>query len=227
MADSKDVNPKVFDVAKPGTTDPPIGGKPMVIGHSFMRNDPTLTAPEITPSVTPDTTKSPEAADIKVPSKKVVIQPISANKTIEEQVEKPKTTMAEDAVKQSTSSAVDADSTSDNLNATITTIGSEAIKDTNKEPEGASQSDSDAEPDVSEKLPEEHVSTVEERAQVVNDLISSKKYFIPIKEQSHRGQGTNSWVAILIGMTLLIIGILVAIDSGLLDIGVELPFNIL
>lgn len=64
----------------------------------------------------------------------------------------------------------------------------------------------------------------EKRAQQVEELVSSKQYFVKI-HQGPTGSSAGNW---LLGLLLLVaIVTLIAIDAGLVDIGVKLPFDLI
>jgi uncharacterized membrane protein len=195
---------KVFDIGKPGGSDTPIGSKPMVIGHSFIQNDPTLSAPELPTKGLADKPANQEATEsIKSPAKKIILQPISHAEEIDES---PKKDPVEDVKVAAEPSQNEAPESTPQTN---TNESSEVTKEQSENPEL------------------KPVQTAEEREDQVEQLIKSKKYFVEIKEQSAGIKNINSKSAYIVALILLILGIIVAIDSGLIDIGVELPFSLL
>lgn len=128
----------VFDVAKPGESDPEPAGKPMVIGHASKTIDP-----DVKEKASSEDKPSEEQAELV--AKKQPLKPVSEDV-------KP-------------------------------------VEDTANEPEPAEEATTETE-DTAEDESEEQKSsgeiTAEERAAMIQDLIKSKKYFVPIKKQSSK-----------------------------------------
>lgn len=80
---------------------------------------------------------------------------------------------------------------------------------------------------VSDKTKQEAQSKEElEREELVNKLVTEKKYFVPIG-QVHKRRNHRIVLAILLIIVLSGVGAVLAVDAGLLVTDVELPFNLI
>jgi hypothetical protein len=195
---------KVFDVAKPGSSKPETGSKPMVVGHKNQL-DPTLKGPvesesastepmaartekKLTPMADSKSEKTSQVADEK---KEAVI-------ASDEKIETPAASTEEPAVEPiaETTPAVDA------------------------EPERAAP----------EETPEQKQKAEDDleiaRSEKLQEMIKNKTYNAPIREASMSSVQTffkTFTVVAVVGIIILI----VLIDAEILDLGVNLPFNFL
>lgn len=64
-----------------------------------------------------------------------------------------------------------------------------------------------------------------EKLEALNKLIAEKKYFVPVGQVAHRRNQRTAVVLVL--LVLILAGLYAAIDAELLDIGVELPFDLI
>jgi len=205
-----DDDKKVFDVAKPGSSKPTTGTKPMVIGHKSLAQDPSINVKASeNPPVEPKTTDD-NIVDSKVsapPSqKKRVIVPLSDttsntedNKADTEQ--KPSSSSEVAEIKSSTP-----DST--NLQSVDETTSVIDKKDAPK----------DKEKDAGDiQL---------EREEHLQELIKSKKYAVNIKEK--RSFGLKTFILTILGITILgAIVVVLLIDADIIDLGIKLPFDLI
>jgi len=213
MADEK----KVFDVAKPGTSKPDTGSKPMVVGHKSMASDPAIAADNDTAdndkkeTAVADEPKTEETSEL--PSqKKITIEPLPKS-------DKPdgvaaKTTPKSDKIvtgEENTSTASDTE---------------KAVKpaetDTDQPEKKPAVSSKDKKKSEQEAKAEEQIA----REEKLTELIKSKKYNVSIHEA--RGSAVKMFV-----ITFVIVGIvgvaLVAmlVDAEIIDLGIELPFDLI
>lgn len=61
----------------------------------------------------------------------------------------------------------------------------------------------------------------------VEKLIESKKYFVPIGEVTRRRNARRLMIGLVAFVLIGLVGSYLAVDAKLLDIGVDLPFNII
>lgn len=64
-----------------------------------------------------------------------------------------------------------------------------------------------------------------EKLEALNKLIAEKKYFVPIGQVAHR-RNQRLLIAMLL-LVVIAVGLAAAVDAELLDIGVELPFDLI
>ena len=162
---------KVFDVAKPGTTDPQTGSKPMSAGHKSV--DDSIAS-----------VKKPEAKKAKKPAKKVKLEPLS-----------------EDMKRKDHKTA--------------------APSDTSAEPDEPDNDDTAADDSVS--LQQETAVSREDRLQ---QMIDSGEYRVNITEEKN----FSLWSVLVVFLVTLCIGaagVVLLVDAEILDIGINLPFDIL
>ena len=110
---------KVFDVAKPGSSEPSTGTKPMVIGHKTMTSDPSMIEAKETPTKDKEEDDTATEPTIKLSaSKKLTLQPLSKSDTETDddkkttaiavsEVETSESTEDDDQEKQKTSSELE------------------------------------------------------------------------------------------------------------------------
>lgn len=190
---------KIIDVAGPIEAKVDIGSKPMIVGHKSMATDPMMREKSDSKSEkaeAPTDTDTP-SGDVKSPEQADV-----SNKT--EAIEPP-------SVKQKTIEPLaDESKPEEKTTEAQETANIEKTEDTEK----------------SEKAKEELDETALEleKEENLRKIIESKKYHVNIKQA--RGD-SKSWVYVLIGIIVsAIIALFILIDTGKLDIGVNLPFSI-
>ena len=65
-----------------------------------------------------------------------------------------------------------------------------------------------------------------QRQELVDKLVQEKKYFVPLATAQHRRN--NKIALIMVGALVpLVVGILLAIDADVIDIGIDLPFDLI
>lgn len=193
---------KIIDVAGPTDAKVDIGSKPMIVGHKSMATDPMMREKLETKTEKPEETTDTPSGDVKTPEQAEV----SAKP---ETIEPP-------SVKQRTIEPL-ADSNKP----------AEKIAEV-QEPVETEKPDTPKTEDLekSEKAKEELDETALEleKEENLRKIIESKKYHVNIKQA--RGD-SKSWVYVLVGIIVsVIIALFILVDTGKLDIGVNLPFSI-
>lgn len=187
---------KIIDVASAADSKVDIGSKPMIIGHKSMATDPMVREKQEEELV--PTENAPKDEQEKTPESKSEIEPPSAKQKALEPIADSNTEKQVDADDKSVASKPDT------------------------EPDKKEEEPSGEEKKVEELDP---VALQMEKDDKIRELISSKKYFVSIK-QANSGS-FKKWVFGLIFTILLAIaGLFVLIDTGTLDLGVKLPFTI-
>lgn len=233
------INNKVFDVAKPGTTSPDTGSKPMVVGHKSLAQDPTLK-------------KAGKESSKKPPrSEKKRIQPITKfsdteqetkdkeDESIDQNVNENKHVTIQSKVTEKTVNSQADNSHSSDIENMETKIDAEESSDTTensqiKEADDSSDSNNDKSNNnpnnQAEKSPEEQESDAVdlqlEREQKLQSLIKSKKYNVNIKHSS----GSSVKTFLITFALFLTIGVVIVaglIDAEVIDTSIELPFDLL
>lgn len=200
-----DSEKKVFDVAKPGSSNPETGTKPMVIGHKTLPSDPSMINQEDTSSNKDEDSSSESQPTIGLSpsSKKLRLQPLSEDE------------------KNGTPSD-DTDQEKDENTPTDVEI-SEATE--TKVEEKAPDLEPETQKTTSE-LEKDKQDVVDEREEKLRELIKSGKYNVSIRES----KGFNLKVFIvtfLLTGVLLIVILAVLIDLDIIDFGISLPFDVL
>jgi hypothetical protein len=196
MADDK----KVFDVAKPGSSKPDTGSKPMVVGHKIMK-DPTLTDSENEPT-----------KELASQANKITLSPISHdNETTRTNLDKSIVIDEENPAEGSASESI----------ATNDPVVTPTTDTSLVSPEEESQPVQSAEQ-------RQEVADIEQVEQEENlqRIIKEKTYFVPIEEASYSAFKTFVKTFIVAGVVGLLI-VFVLIDAEIINLGIELPFDFL
>jgi hypothetical protein len=211
MANSKsstkkdsDSEEKIFDVARPGSSSPETGTKPMVIGHKTMASDPSILKEDAKQyEAKPDVEDNKEPGITLSPSKKLTLHPLNAEKKSDEDaVEESNQSTTEN---KSESSSEKTDESSDDNE--LTSNPSEKSKTTNE-------------------IEKERQVVAEAQEAKLQELIKSGKYIVDIKE-SHGFNFRSIITAFLFTGVILVVGLAVLIDLEIIDLGISLPFDIL
>jgi len=202
---SEDKDKKVFDVAKPGSSDPDTGTKPMVIGHKAMASDPSMV-------------EKKEVTDEEELEPKIQVSPSSKKLTLQ-----PLTSEEKDGESQENQSGI---------KATPTDKDDEVVKEektTNNSEKNDVEAITEEEPDVSktaDELEKEHQATSDEREAKLNELIKSGEYKVSINES--KSFDLKVFALAMLAVLLVLGVILIAlIDLEILDSGLTLPFDLL
>lgn len=226
MAEDK----KLMDVAKPGTTAPQTGSKPMVIGHKSMANDPSVS----TDIEQKDSAEAPS-------KKKITLSPIG-DESKENSTDEVSTNEEEVTTKQSNeeNSEKKLGSTKLEVKRELTVQPPESNpadkvetkKDDDVKPlaqdtvQEGTKDKSDTENDEEEtEAPKNPDDTPPNEARL-QELIDTKKYFVPIKES--KSSGSNSFVvAFAITVVIAVVVLLLLADAEILDLGFNAPTDFL
>lgn len=155
------------------------------------------------PTLKTDSTAAPSAEEQLPSKKKLTIQPLSE----EEKQSEETTTESEKPAQAEPTAAVPAEK------------AEETFEDTTPE-DSPEEKKSDAEEEIDEEQ-----AKLEKEAQL-QEIVKSKKYYVPIKAQSTTAIKTF----LLTFMIVCLIGVIVLaglIDAEILDLGIELPFDFL
>lgn len=118
-----------------------------------------------------------------------------------------------------------------------TTTGEDTGKASATEAQEATKTDSDDVSDsavvdaVLDQVAENKQQAVDDaeakqRQELVDKLVQEKKYFVPLATAQHRRN--NKIALIMVGALVpLVVGILLAIDADVIDIGIDLPFDLI
>lgn len=213
MADKKTEETKesmqVMDVSKPGKTAADATARPIIIGHGSMAQDPM---------VNPAENKNPDAPEKKpdseaIPVGKKIILPISEQEksaeeikeTTPEQAEEPKTPDAE-AKPEAEPEPAEPQETSGESSSDSAVVDAVADQVDVKKQELADEED-------------------KKKQEAINKLVSDKKYFVPIGKAHKKSRNFTATFILLV--LVVVIGVVLAIDAGLLDIGVDLPIDLI
>jgi hypothetical protein len=195
---TKDSGPKVFDVARPGARQTDIGSKPMSVGHKSIASDP-MVKHDVNASQLP-TEEAPEVSitEQKSPTvERTDLKAPSVSKRIIAPLDKEEKT----PVKPANNSGEKTPGIDEVTEATTVEEDTKKIK---------------IDPAV-ERM---------EREDNLQKLIAGKKYFVTIHESTNSGKKTfllTFVVAMIVGLIVLA----ALIDSEIIDLGIDLPFDLI
>lgn len=208
MATSKKT---ISDVDKPGTTPADATSRPVIVGHGPTMKDPMVTAD------TKDTDNdTPSAAKLRVAPKKVIAPLSPEEASVEETPQEPVSEEVDPEKSESTKE---------------TPAKTEPAKPESPKPADDSASDSAVVDAVLDQANVTKHADIEDNAAVkrqelVNKLVAEKKYFVPLATAQHRRN--NKIAIIVLAATLpLIVGGLLAVDAGIIETNVQLPFDLI
>lgn len=199
---------RVFDVAKPGSSKPETGSKPMVVGHKMMK-DTTLKATE------DNKTEEPQKIQQTVGK---TIKPLEADTSDEldnkDTNSKSETESSETEISKNEQPEAETEVTSESND-----IKSEEVS--NPEPKPETEVVNKVE--TKEKSLQENGIELEENLQ---KIIKEKTYNVHIEEASALAFKTFIKTFIIVAIIGLVI-LIVLIDSDIIDLGITLPFDFL
>jgi len=225
MAASKSDKPKatekkVMDVAKPGKSAPSSTSKPVIVGHKPMIQDPMVTPSE---SGEETTTSSEEKVTSTRSVKKIVPlgdqeeakkedaaddEPAAETAEDDSKEEKSKESTAEETTEAVAEEAPAEAETAEEKPSTDETAAVDAI---------ASQATKRKEGDLTEEE--------KKKAEAINKLIEDKTYYLKI---GHANKKRNSTIYALLALVLVVlVGGTLAIDAGMVETGITLPFDLI
>lgn len=248
MPAKKPAADKVFDVAKPGTSKPDIGSKPMIVGHKSMASDPMMREAESENADGKEVSGAP-----KVSSSKIKIQPLTEQESeavTESTKPEPEAaeTVVETSVKIDEQATVDSAETAEPPSADSKGESSEEVeeqpektlpKETLKPVQPKEEAEVDAKSDEksADEKPKENAKLdgkddavdpaviASEREENLRKIIDSKKYRLNIKETKDRSSKNTIFAALLV-LVLGLAGLYALVDMGKLNIGVDVPFHL-
>ena len=227
MAASKSEKPKaadkkVMDVAKPGKSAPSSTSKPVIVGHKPMIQDPM-----VTPSENGEEAAVPKEEKVATRSVKKIV-PLSDQ--AEAQEEKPAETeptseTATDSVDEKPAEEEAKESADEEPAAAEAEEAAPAEEPTDK-PSTDETAAVDAIASQATKRKEGDLTEEEKKkAEAINKLIEDKTYYLKIGQAHHK---RNTTVFALLGFVLLVvIGGVLAIDAGMVETGITLPFDLI
>lgn len=209
---SKPDDKKTMDVAKPGKSAPDTSARPVLVTHRPMVQDPMVKDDPKADSSSEALAKGEDQTADDTKSKpeptthgEKVISPVS-DPTVAEATEEPKPEPAEVPEPVETAKPEkSAEETRAEEAAVVDAVADQATSDKRKQNE----------------------LTDEEKAkqEAIQKLITEKKYFVPVGQVSHR---RNQRLAIVfLVLVILLAGAYIAIDAGVIDIGVKLPLELI
>lgn len=238
--------PKVFDVAKPGETAADASSRPLIVGHgSIIKQDPMVVDPDpaaeskpvskrgVSIQPTTEIKEEAKAPDSPKPTTIKVLDEVSEEKPDEsvkkeEAVVEPKAEKVEEPT-------VEPEKTEEEITETKETDDPKEEPAPETKPEEETVSDQPESSEVAatnalanelvaKKAAEEKAKEAAKKAEEFQSLINSKKYFVNIHQSATSG-GAGKWILLL--LLLLIAGAVAAIDAGLVETSITLPFDLI
>ncbi len=221
--------PKVFDVAKPGETAADASSRPLIVGHgTIIKQDPMVVDQEPATEPKPVSKTGVSIQPLGEPEEK----PTKKNKSVTD-IQVLEDAASEDA-KESTQEAPELE----DVKSDDTPEDSKETKQTKEDTESPAEEETDSDQlessggatnalanELVAKKEAEHQAKKEARkAEQTQELIASKKYFVNV----HQGPASSSagqWIILL--LLLVVVGVVLAIDAGLIDVGITLPFDLI
>lgn len=217
---------KVFDVAAPGKTVADASAKPVIVTNRTVVKDPM---------VTPITAEAPETAGTDMPAEpaaegissgKMRIEPLHADvksekpaETDEPQAETQPETIPSEPEPETPETPAEAPVTDE---AAPAEVASDTAKDeTEKDEDELDDLPSDEAKQTADKAAAARAKAEEERQAKAEALINNKQYFVPINAVKKRRSARTIGLILLVIVVLL--GLLVALDAGLLKLGITPP----
>jgi len=213
---------KIMDVARPGATPADANSKPVIITHRPMVSDPMVSTRPAAPS---------PAESLPQSAKK--LEPLTTGLKAEPATpEAPKTASEPVALLEAT--AATPEEPASELDAPAATLPATPPTEAPAPAEQPDPSQPDPEPtptpaEAKAKTDKQAVAAEQAKAArqaELRALVDSKKYYLKIDDSAASSIRT---FALTVFLVLLIgaIGLVVAIDAEVLDLGIDLPFNLI
>jgi hypothetical protein len=196
----------VMDVSKPGKTPADATTRPIISGHEIMKDPMVNEEPEQMEGVTVDvkTSDDPKESPSTPPTSHKIIQPLSSTDKTEEE------TKEESTEKPAKESDTDTKPTEDDK--PESSVTEDAVVDAVLDQVG----------DKKEETKESEEDR--KRQEQVDKLVEEKKYFVPIGQVNKRRN--NRIVLLILGALLpVIVGLGLAADAGVINLGFKVPFD--
>jgi hypothetical protein len=221
---SKSSEKKVFDVAKPGKSAPTTTTRPIIVGHKPMIQDPMVNASEVS-ATDGDTAENEKSVSVRS-TKKIVPLHEKETDTTESGEENKDKNLSD----KSSSDAADKPSPEGKGTASDAAAEEQSSTPSLDESEQAPTTNEAAAVDafasqVTRKKDGELSEEEKKRAEAIQKLIEDKTYYVKIG-QAHRSR--NNTVLIILSLIIVVaVGLVVAIDAGLLQTNITLPFDLI
>jgi hypothetical protein len=232
---------KVFDVAKPGKSAPDTTTRPIIVGHKPMIQDPMVNNSE------PNAAETPQVEEEKAVSnrsaKKIAplsdqkpedqAEPLAQDAPVDSANDLPEKPIDEPAETATNPEASEPEETqeekpTDTESKPETPAENSEEKLTAQNDEGPASNDAavmDALANEATKKKEGQLTEEEkQKAEAISKLIAEKTYYVRTGQAHHK---RNATLFILLGVVVLVlIGGVLAIDAGLIDLNITLPFDL-
>jgi hypothetical protein len=213
--------PQVNDIAKPGETPSSPTSRPIITGHGpILQQDPMVAG-----KADDEKVETKDESGINPVSTEITIQPDAKpdeKPEQEDKAEEPETPVETPAKEPETeASSQQHDEATENQK-------DESVKDEEQAPNSDSAAiDSVASSAEAKKLDAKKAEEEQKKTEQIQQLKNDKKYYVPIVEGGHRASSQRlvSWLFLILLLAAVLIYLL--IDSGHLDVGVSLPFDLI
>lgn len=211
---------KVFDVARPGESMPSSSGRPLIISHKpGISHDPMVSSPEANEPKDDDMEDENGVVEVeetattdkimKAP-KKNRIEPLSATITIDD----------EEVLETNEADGVREDEAEDSTTVNTSQAKNDETDEISNEIEDVSATVTTKKQAQDEEA-KKQARELEKQAEI-EKLIENKHFFVPINAAQKRR--SRRAIIVLGLMLIVVVGVLVALDAEVIDIGVE-PFT--
>lgn len=207
MAAASNNKKPIEDIAKPGNTPADATSRPVIIGRGPVMRDPMVNDENEPSQMEPEAEKPP------LPTTKKVIKPVESDESPAQTEDNPDESEPSKGKPESDTKPSD-ESSADKPAETDDEVSDTAVVDAVL----------DQVDDKKEQTAEDKAA--EERQNLVNKLVAEKKYFLPLAAAQHR-RNNRIMLIVLVALLPLIVGVVLAVDAGILDIGISLPFDLI
>ncbi len=238
---SEEDSKKVMDVNAPGKSAPDASSRPVIVSHKPMMDDPMMTkasSASETPTAPPlnsrGKTIQPLGARPESPVKSVASKP-KTNDTKDEPVsiEPPAEEKLVAANEQTEETPVEASEDKDVAPDEKSEEAANPKEPEQKKPtaEPAKTAAPDAEPvdeqEEKKKQLEAQEAAEQAAAEKYEKLVADKTYFVPLDQSVSSSAGGKVLLVILALLVLAVAGAVLALDAGLIDADIDLPFDLI
>lgn len=202
-ASNKNVpNKQVFDIAKPGKSAAAATSRPVIVNHGPMMRDPMVSDKE-EKSTEEKTAPTAPTHRVITPPSATKADPVSAEPAPESKPSEPEATPEESA--PAPEKPEEKTETSAPNQAAVNALAEQANRRKKSDPTA-----------------EELARTTE-----IEKLIETKKYAVPIGEVRRRRNTRRLFVSLIALAVIAVSGLYLAVDAGLLDAPIDLPYEFL
>lgn len=215
--------PKVNDIAKPGESPPSPTSRPIITNRTGMiKQDPMVSGKPDEEESKADQLEDKDSEDIEKKTE-LNIKPVDSGEdteqTGEEKPEKPEEQEAqkeEPVNEEEKASEEKADEPAE-----------DSAEETDSSTSDSAAIDSLATNAEAKKAASKVAEEEQKKADKIQGLIDSKKYYVPIVEGGHKASSQRFATWLLIILLVFAILVYLAIDAGYLDVGISLPFDLI